>query len=334
MTAYDYTEINGSNAAISVEVPTIWTDIEDQDWILDGESVGRLLAASTSADEFRAGWTTPGVVIVASNILAARGRTLDSMFDDWSETCSGGQFVDYDDGLYEGRYRTWTDCGGADTTFYSLAAFGHGGSQLVFIQVQVRQQNIEAIERVFETFITTASLDGPPIATPTLAPQTSTPVPATPTSPRVPPTATPETPTPVVDGDIIGGDFCYTNDPCKVGLTTLAAGRDVTFWFKLSEPSTVWPVVIKVRASRSDVLGYPYYEEEYGILSVTLDEFPANAWIDFNLGKSPDFATFTVEVWSSIEGYDDYLLGDYSIEVTCSVDGFAPAIGLVPPEKC
>jgi len=153
-TAYEYIEVRDSDGILVMEIPTTWTDIddglyEDDKWVANG------IFAAPDLDAYYNGWDTPGVAFAASTTLA--GPSPDELLDkdDFSDGCVYDGREDYDDGVYQGRYDLWTNCGGTATVFINLEAYPADRSFLVNVQVQVVDEaDLEALDHILGTFDT------------------------------------------------------------------------------------------------------------------------------------------------------------------------------------
>lgn len=153
---YDsYQTISDDTGTLTVEVPTVWTDLNGSAWAIDGEEVGQQVAAAPSLDGFYNTWTTPGVVFAVSASMAdsfTDSELLDQL--DFSESCTYDSRVPYEDALYAGSYDIWTDCGGSGTLFIVLAAKPATEHQVLLVQVQVvSDADLEALDHILASFV-------------------------------------------------------------------------------------------------------------------------------------------------------------------------------------
>jgi serine protease Do len=150
-----YTLISDEYGAIQVEIPNEWTDTEGGDWLLDGESVGAAVVASSNLDDFWGTFSTPGVFFGASNVLAEQydeDSFLDSLTDH-SDNCAYEGRFDYADPVYAGRYDHYTACGDVGSQIINIVAFPESRELIVWVQTQVvSDADLEALDRIIDSF--------------------------------------------------------------------------------------------------------------------------------------------------------------------------------------
>jgi serine protease Do len=150
-----FVTVRHTNGGQTMEVPAEWTDVEVGAWTIDGEWVGRRIAAAPDMDAWRDTWSTPGAQFRASAILVDRHTpaTLLDTLPEWTNCTYDGRF-DYDDGMYRGVYDQWSDCGSGNGTFYALAAVSVDGSHIVLVEVvETSEADSDVTMHVFGTFM-------------------------------------------------------------------------------------------------------------------------------------------------------------------------------------
>ena len=67
--------------------------------------------------------------------------------------CTDAGIEDYDDGVYAGRFQTFTDCGGTSTVYITVAAVPSDGSFTAVVAVAaVSDADLVALDQVLATF--------------------------------------------------------------------------------------------------------------------------------------------------------------------------------------
>jgi serine protease Do len=131
---------------ISVDVPQSWSDVESGVWSVDGQAVGTALSASPNLGWYELLWTVPGMFIGVSPQLAQQ-TTAQNLLDtvEMSAQCTFENRYEYTDLVYTGAYDVWTDCGGQDTIYISLAAESTGsrGSLILLTMKIVSDADVE-----------------------------------------------------------------------------------------------------------------------------------------------------------------------------------------------
>ncbi len=153
----NFVEITDDTETLVMDVPVEWTaDIDAEPWLDDnGDLYSLYLEASSNRTEFKETYSTPGVLFMASEVLAAE-HSPSSFLDD-----SGGQYeaciydgrFEYDDGVYTGVYDWYYDCDDIGSVIIELAAEPASGSYLTFILIQaVSDADLDAADNILNTF--------------------------------------------------------------------------------------------------------------------------------------------------------------------------------------
>ncbi|MEZ4663232.1 MAG: hypothetical protein R2911_37275 [Caldilineaceae bacterium] len=109
---YEYTSVQ--DGAASALVPSDWTDVESDDWLIDGDPFGKQVTYAVSVSDFREQWTGPGVLIQYAD--TTDDVNIDNVLDsyDLSESCTNEGRLDHEHTVYgvtyTGKYDVWTDC--------------------------------------------------------------------------------------------------------------------------------------------------------------------------------------------------------------------------------
>jgi serine protease Do len=164
-----YVKVTDDSGAISVEVPSTWTDIDGSawtaKWTLDNGSVYNFSAASISASTdlaaYNSGYDTPGVFFAASTDLAKIGgyiQLLEGVRPWYQSDCTNKGTYDYKDTVYEGKYDVWIDCGPNNNMVVSLAVrpITDPTGFLMLIEVKITSSaDLDALDHILATFDTT-----------------------------------------------------------------------------------------------------------------------------------------------------------------------------------
>jgi hypothetical protein len=122
--AYAYRSLAESSGLFSLEAPTAWDEIAQEEWLIDGEPVGRRMVVTASRSAFDANWGTPGLVVSFSDVLPAN-LSLDETVDLFARTdaCSAGARTDGVQGDFRTVTQVWEECGadGSTVTVVGLA---------------------------------------------------------------------------------------------------------------------------------------------------------------------------------------------------------------------
>ncbi|MGB2896365.1 MAG: trypsin-like peptidase domain-containing protein [Anaerolineales bacterium] len=163
-----YTYVMDDTAALELEIPAEWDQVDGSEWYEDGELVGASLWASPDLESFIETWDTPGVIFDVTPRVDLYGSYLDFL-DLLTETlpdyCDFGGRYDYEDNLYQGAYDLYESCGGTGTSYLILTAFpiDDPGAFLIELDVQiVSDADLEALENIIASFSVVDSLPGAP----------------------------------------------------------------------------------------------------------------------------------------------------------------------------
>ncbi len=162
----NYTFVTDDTAALEVEIPTDWFDIDGSEWIEDDEIVGASIWASPDLDGFINSWDTPGVIFDVTarvDIFGGYLDFLDLLTDGLSDYCTFEGRYDYEDNLYRGAWELYESCGGGDTSYMVLTAepIDEPGAFLIEVEVQiVSDDDLEAFDKIIASFNVVGLLPG------------------------------------------------------------------------------------------------------------------------------------------------------------------------------
>jgi len=149
-----YTTVTDDSQALTMDVPTEWSDVNGIPWEFEGQTVGAAIVAAGNLDDFYNTWSEPGVFFGASHVLA-QSMNEDGLLDvnDFSAECEYEGRFEYQDPLYTGLYDQYRNCGGVGTVFINLAAVPESRAYVILVQVQiVSEADLEALDRILDTF--------------------------------------------------------------------------------------------------------------------------------------------------------------------------------------
>lgn len=159
----DYITVYDNLEAITMSVPSTWTDLNGEIWESTWGSVDFVaasLVASADLEAYDTTWDEPGVWLAASEDwgrLGGYAQLLDGVRDWYRGECRLNGTYDYgaDDPYYEGKYDLWEDCGNQDTAMFVLAVRPKNNPTafLMLLQMQiVSESDLEALDQILLTF--------------------------------------------------------------------------------------------------------------------------------------------------------------------------------------
>jgi len=176
---YLYRTVADATGLFTVQAPTVWDDVAQEEWLLDGELVGRRMVVTASREAFDANWGTPGLVVSFSETLPA-SLSLDETVDRFARTdaCSAGARTDGAQGDFRTVTQVWEECGDARSGVivvgltpmaeanyvvvleaYTASALDEEAAALALTSLVVNRQQIsEANQPALTTLVDTAGL--------------------------------------------------------------------------------------------------------------------------------------------------------------------------------
>ena len=154
----EYVTITDDYGAVQVEVPVEWSDVDSRLTLVgpDGSDVGTGVAASPNLDSFLNGWEAPGMTFLASALpMGDADLWLDDLAANltYVDACDDAGRSDYDDGWYQGKTQTYTNCGGTDAGVVWIVAEPSGQEFSLFVRVNtVTASDLDALDRIIATF--------------------------------------------------------------------------------------------------------------------------------------------------------------------------------------
>ncbi|MCJ7569918.1 MAG: S1C family serine protease [Anaerolineales bacterium] len=161
-----YTYVTDDTAALELEIPTDWYEVDGSEWLEDGEIIGASIWASPDLESFIDTWDTPGVIFDVTSRVDIYGSYLDFLdllTEGLPDSCVFESRTDYEDNLYRGAYDLYESCGGRDTSYLVLTAvpIDDPGAFLIDVEVQiVTDADLEALDSIIASFNVVGSLPG------------------------------------------------------------------------------------------------------------------------------------------------------------------------------
>lgn len=152
-----YTTITDDTGAISVDVPSEWSDVDGAPYTPD-DGIQRFdVRASSDLAAFQGGWDTPGMIFTASSALAQvadENVILDELVESGSSQCTYEGRQPYQDAAYTGQFDTYTNCGGVGATYVVVGAVPQDRSFIMRVQIQANsERDFEALDRILRSFV-------------------------------------------------------------------------------------------------------------------------------------------------------------------------------------
>ena len=154
----DYQAITDDTGKLSVEVPTVWSDISGVPQDLGGGTMAPTIIAAPDINAFN-NYDEPGALILLVEDIPDPGSGVDPGLDaggeDFAADCTTNEGrQDFDDGLYIGKFDVYSGCGASGSIVYALAAYAEGGDFLIVVVVNaISSADLEALDHVLSTFL-------------------------------------------------------------------------------------------------------------------------------------------------------------------------------------
>jgi len=162
-----YYAVTDDSGAIQMEIPSHWDQIDGTYWETtwgNDEFIAASISASPDLNSYLNTYGESGVFFAASDRLGQLGgyvQLLDGTKGWYEEDCNYDSRNDYEDGIYEGRYDLWINCGVEDGTVLILSARPIDDPLAFLILVEVKilsDADIDALGRILQTFDVIGSL--------------------------------------------------------------------------------------------------------------------------------------------------------------------------------
>ena len=145
-------EANSDTVFLTVDVPTAWDDIADSHFLRPDteEPYGAGLRATTDADKFHNSFDVPGMKINVAGLELDAFDPGEVIANNAPEDCRAGRVRAYDNGVWAGKYQTFTRCGGTGTAEVVVAGADRG-SEILVVGVVLTKADLAAIDRVLSS---------------------------------------------------------------------------------------------------------------------------------------------------------------------------------------
>lgn len=155
--AGDLTTVSDDTGAVTVQVPSSWSDVDGTQYSDDQGNAVYDVSASTDLQAFYSGWDVSGVSVSASQ-QALANQTVDGILDregaaPQTAGCANDGRQPYSDALYTGSYDYWYNCGDTGSTYIVIAANADDGTHMIWVRLQLAPGDEWAIEPVVGSFM-------------------------------------------------------------------------------------------------------------------------------------------------------------------------------------
>ena len=137
--AVEFVTLRDETETLALDVPRTWGDIDFGPWVVDGETVGAFITASTDLGAFERGLDAPGVFFAASPALLdhtterqllqleeKRAKSID-------KNCKAKTTVDFQSAFTKGQYLPFDKCKDRSEHLYIVAVMAPASAEYVAI---------------------------------------------------------------------------------------------------------------------------------------------------------------------------------------------------------
>lgn len=157
-TTSGYNTCTDNTGNIQVDVPNYWTDVNGSTWTYDGQDIGVAISAAPSLSDFQNYYDAEGIFFGASGTFAqilGYVELLDFYTTAYKGACTYDGRLDYDDGVYRGKYDQYSDCGGAggyDAYILGARDKEDPSTKLILVEIQIYPNDTDTVEQIWGTF--------------------------------------------------------------------------------------------------------------------------------------------------------------------------------------
>lgn len=147
-----------NTGSIQVDVPSTWTDINGGTWTYGGREIGVAISAAPNLDNFRNNFRAEGVFFGASGTFAqiiGHIELLDYYTVAYRDNCTYVGRFNYDDGVYRGKYDSYTNCGGSggyDAYVLGAREIKDPSTKLILVEIQAFPGDTSTRDQIWGTF--------------------------------------------------------------------------------------------------------------------------------------------------------------------------------------
>lgn len=150
-----YTTVSDRSGILSVEVPVEWTEVGDDDWVWQEETVGIRLVATTDLDSVFDSWGTPGVLFNVSTSLS-EDNTPEDLLDaiQYTDACTYEGREEIPEGYYTGSYDIWSGCDSSDSRAVVVSVVPETNDFIVLFEIYIASEaDVEALDHILDSFV-------------------------------------------------------------------------------------------------------------------------------------------------------------------------------------
>ena len=146
--------------AFALNVPASWSDVVNDDWVLEGDVMGRMLTAAPDLIAYEKTWTEPGLFLSMSDMLGSEYTPEEFLaFFEYSDECTYDGVYEFGNDAGSGVYDIWLDCGGIEgDVFLSMVGNPTGDDENLFL-LQINLP-LEEDQPIFEQVLASLAFDG------------------------------------------------------------------------------------------------------------------------------------------------------------------------------
>ncbi len=153
---YTYQFIN--DAALSLLLPKDWTDTKSEDWVIDGDVVGKKFSAAADLKKFQDSWTEPGISVRTAVDMKDPIKVkewLDKL--DLADKCKNEGRTKHSHTIYgltyTGAYDVWSNCEKSGNAYAYLVAASDPPGQVVAIEFNAMDDaDVQAFDVLLKSF--------------------------------------------------------------------------------------------------------------------------------------------------------------------------------------
>lgn len=146
----DYVSLTDATNTIQVEVPAAWADIE-----LGPDTDGLpFISAAEDLKGFGEGFSVPGMAFFVLPSGTSNDAIIAQLSEPVAALCTDAGTEPYDDGVFIGDVKIWTDCAGTDTSYIIVVTATADAPEFTFATIvqAVTSADVTALERILASF--------------------------------------------------------------------------------------------------------------------------------------------------------------------------------------
>jgi serine protease Do len=149
----EFVSVSDDSAALTVEVPVEWSDVDGAPLTLDDGTELANISAAPDLGAFAESWSAPGLSFTATDQAMTPDEMLDQLLSDAGSACEDAGRDEYDDGLYSGKVQYYSNCDGIGAATIGIAASPAEGGFTAFVIVQLASEDdIAVLDHIVQTF--------------------------------------------------------------------------------------------------------------------------------------------------------------------------------------